>query len=119
MSLEMKQYEIMWDDKDVTQIEGISSLCAYIVAAAERIKNNQSSTHYYVKCVQSGRMVRFTHHSEERLPWQIDYLLKPKYVHDDEQFSCPMPDSVCDKHKINDEEGQWEFCNTCKKEWAR
>lgn len=36
-----------------------------------------------------------------------------------EQFSCPLPDERCDRHKINDEEGSWEFCNTCKREWAR
>lgn len=36
-----------------------------------------------------------------------------------EQFSCPLPDASCDRHKIDDEEGRWEFCNTCKREWAR
>ncbi|MCO5253383.1 MAG: hypothetical protein M9892_03345 [Bacteroidetes bacterium] len=36
-----------------------------------------------------------------------------------EQFSCPLPDARCDRHKIDDEEGRWEFCNTCKREWAR
>ena len=36
-----------------------------------------------------------------------------------EQFSCPLPDEKCDRHKIDDEEGRWEFCNTCKREWAR
>ena len=37
-----------------------------------------------------------------------------------EQFSCPLPETKgCDRHKINDEEGYWEFCNTCKREWAR
>ena len=36
-----------------------------------------------------------------------------------EQFSCPLPDARCDRHKIDDEEGRWEFCNTCKMEWAR
>ena len=33
-----------------------------------------------------------------------------------EQFSCPLPDARCDRHKIDDEEGRWEFCNTCKRE---
>ena len=37
-----------------------------------------------------------------------------------EQFSCPLPETKgCDSHKIDDEEGRWEFCNTCKREWAR
>ena len=36
-----------------------------------------------------------------------------------EKFSCPLPDARCDRHKIDDEEGRWEFCNTCKREWAR
>jgi hypothetical protein len=36
-----------------------------------------------------------------------------------ERFSCPLPDERCDRHKIDDEEGRWEFCNTCKCEWAR
>jgi hypothetical protein len=37
-----------------------------------------------------------------------------------EQFSCPFPETKgCDRHKIDDEEGRWEFCNTCKREWAR
>lgn len=36
-----------------------------------------------------------------------------------EQFSCPLPEARCDRHKINDEEGRWEFCNTCEREWAR
>lgn len=36
------------------------------------------------------------------------------------QFSCPLPETKgCDRHKIDDEGGRWEFCNTCKKEWAR
>ena len=36
------------------------------------------------------------------------------------QFSCPLPETKgCDRHKIYDEEGRWEFCNTCKREWAR
>lgn len=36
-----------------------------------------------------------------------------------ELFFCPLPDARCDRHKIDDEEGRWEFCNTCKREWAR
>ena len=36
-----------------------------------------------------------------------------------EQFPCPLPETKgCDRHKINDEEGRWEFCNTCKREWG-
>jgi len=37
-----------------------------------------------------------------------------------EQLSCPLPETKgCDRQKINDEEGRWEFCNTCKMEWGR
>lgn len=36
-----------------------------------------------------------------------------------ELLVCPLPDARCDRHKIDDEEGRWEFCNTCKREWAR
>jgi hypothetical protein len=35
-------------------------------------------------------------------------------------FSCPLSETKgCDRHKIDDEEGRWEFCNTCNREWAR
>jgi len=55
-------------------------------------------------------------------------LIKPRQPHlpqtnvsgRSEQFSCPLPETKgCDRHKIDDEEGRWEFCNTCKREWAR
>ena len=46
-------------------------------------------------------------------------LLQPPVSGRSEQFSCPLPDARCDRHKIDDEEGRWEFCNTCKREWAR
>jgi hypothetical protein len=36
------------------------------------------------------------------------------------KFECPQPyGKPCDRHKINDEEGRWIYCNTCKREWSR
>jgi hypothetical protein len=50
----------------------------------------------------------------------LEALRKQDVVGRSEQFSCPFPETKgCDRHKIDDEEGRWEFCNTCKREWAR
>ena len=44
----------------------------------------------------------------------VGEVLTERFTH------CPSPETKgCDKHKINDEEGRWVFCNTCKKEWSR
>ena len=60
----------------------------------------------------------------EELMDKVDELVKncsiPVVSGRSEQFSCPLPETKgCDRHKIDDEEGRWEFCNTCKREWAR
>jgi len=40
---------------------------------------------------------------------QYDFIQRGK------QFSCPLHETKdCDRHRIDDEEGCWEFCNTCK-----
>ena len=56
----------------------------------------------------------------EQVVSEINFeLVAKEIIEKGEQFSCLLPDSRCDRHKIDDEEGCWEFCNTCKREWAR
>jgi len=50
---------------------------------------------------------------------QTQSLNIPTINKQNKQFSCPLPDARCDRHKVDDDEGRWEFCNTCKREWSR
>lgn len=57
---------------------------------------------------------------QNNLEPQTHTLNIPTVSERSEKFSCPLPETKgCDRHKIDDEEGRWEFCNTCKREWAR